>query len=173
VFVRVTSEYVLRVQFLQFPLLAGFTRKTVSLVSVLPPLRAFECIFDDFAQWPFASSATTSPSPPETHRHGCKSPSLRFPLRRTCIDHYHHQHFLVYVNSCYLVGHSLLPAWKRQNMRHKTLHTVTCYPPFPSERRARHRLVQNAGSRSNSEAASLHPESPRPLPSTPARSYTR
>jgi hypothetical protein len=25
-------------------------------------------------------------------------------------------------------------------MRHKTLHTVTCYPPFPSERRARHKI---------------------------------
>jgi hypothetical protein len=28
----------------------------------------------------------------------------------------------------YLVGPRFLPAWKRQNMRQKTLHTVTCYP---------------------------------------------
>ena len=34
---------------------------------------------------------------------------------RSC--HYHHQHFLVYVNSCYLVRHSFLLAWKRQNAR--------------------------------------------------------
>jgi hypothetical protein len=43
--------------------------------------------------------------------------------------HHHHQHFLVYVNSCYLVGHGFLLAWKRQNAREETLHTVTCYYP--------------------------------------------
>src|SRR5215472_6915367 len=38
-------------------------------------------------------------------------------------------------------------------------------PPFPPGGVARHRLVQNVRSRSNSETASLHPELPRPLPS--------
>jgi hypothetical protein len=47
----------------------------------------------------------------------CKSPSLWLPLWRTCVDHHHHQHFLVYVNSRYLVGHRFLLAWKRQNIR--------------------------------------------------------
>jgi hypothetical protein len=39
-------------------------------------------------------------------------------------------------------------------------------PPFPPGWVARHRLVQNARSRSNSVTASLHPECKRPLPST-------
>ena len=39
-------------------------------------------------------------------------------------------------------------------------------PPFPPGWVARHRLVQNAPSRSNSLTASLHPECKRPLPST-------
>jgi len=45
-------------------------------------------------------------------------------------------------------------------------------PPFPPGWVARHRLVQNARSRSNSQTASLHPECKRPLPSTHDRSYT-
>src|SRR6516225_7249290 len=35
------------------------------------------------------------------------------------IQHHHHEHFLVYVNSGYLVGHGFLPAWNRQNVRAK------------------------------------------------------
>jgi hypothetical protein len=54
--------------------------------------------------------------------------------------------------------HLFLPAWKRQNMRQKTLHTVTCYPLL-AEGGARHRLVQNPRSRSNSETALLYPDS--------------
>src|SRR5271165_56139 len=42
-----------------------------------------------------------------------KSSSLRLPLRRTRFHHHYHQHFLVYVNACYLVRHGFLPAWKR------------------------------------------------------------
>jgi hypothetical protein len=52
-------------------------------------------------------------------RQGGKSSPLGFRFRRSRIDHYHHQHFLVYVNSYYLVRHSFLLAWKRQNAREK------------------------------------------------------
>src|SRR5215472_3078019 len=45
-------------------------------------------------------------------------------------------------------------------------------PPFPPGRVARHRLVQNVRSRSNSETASLHPELPRLLPSHAGSTYT-
>jgi hypothetical protein len=52
--------------------------------------------------------------------------------------------------------HRFLLAWKRQNAR------VKAYAPSrattPSYSVARHRLVQNARSRSNSKTASLHPE---------------
>ena len=43
-----------------------------------------------------------------------------------------HQHFLVYVNSCDLVGHCFLPAWNQQNARSK-LSTVTCHHPSHSD----------------------------------------
>src|SRR5215470_10243706 len=36
------------------------------------------------------------------------------------IHHHHHPHFLVYVNSAYLVGHGFLPTWNRRNARAKT-----------------------------------------------------
>src|SRR5215469_1611936 len=61
-------------------------------------------------------------------RHGGESSSLRLLLRCARIDHDHHQHSLVYVNSRYLVGHSCLQTRKRQNARTETLSTVTCYP---------------------------------------------
>src|SRR5208283_5330137 len=92
-----------------------------------------------------------------------KSPPLRLLFRRTRIDDNYHQHFLVYVNSRDL--HGFLLAWKRQNAREKgyTPSRATTLPGWV----ARHRLVQNARSRSNSKTASLHPECKRPLPSTP------
>jgi len=40
--------------------------------------------------------------------------------------HHHHQHFLVHVNACYLVRHSFLRAWKRQNAPEKG------YTPSPA-----------------------------------------
>src|SRR5215472_202609 len=43
---------------------------------------------------------------PQVARHGRKSSPLRLAVRCTRIDHHNHQHFLVYVNSGYLVGHA-------------------------------------------------------------------
>ena len=54
--------------------------------------------------------------------------------------------FLVYVNPRYL--HRFLLAWKRQNGRKKVTHRHLLPPPFRAGV-ARHRLVQNARSRSN------------------------
>src|ERR1700674_1268234 len=84
-----------------------------------------------------------------------KSSPLQLPLGRTGIPHYHHQHFLVYVNSRDLVGHGFLPAWKRQNERQERLPTVTCYPQgrgrdtdwfktlVPDQTRKRPRFIQS------------------------------
>ena len=62
-----------------------------------------------------------------------------------------------YVNARYLVRHGFLRAGKRQNAREKG-YTPSRATLLPVGMGARHRLVQNARSRSNSLTASLHPE---------------
>ncbi len=45
------------------------------------------------------------------------------------IDHYHHQHFLVYVNSRYLVGHASSRRGSGRTRAKRRYDTVTCYHP--------------------------------------------
>src|SRR5215813_12785777 len=84
-----------------------------------------------------------------------KSSPCRLLFRRTSIHHHYHQDFLVYVDPRDL--HRFLLTWKRQNARVKG-YTPSRATTLPTRRMARHRLVQNARSRSNSKTASLHPE---------------
>src|ERR1700741_5040040 len=102
-------------------------------------------------------------------RHRDESPPRWFLFRHPRIHDNHHQNFLVYINPRDL--HRFLLAWKRRNAREKVTHRHAL-PPLLRAEVARHRLVQNARSRSNSKTASLQPECKRTFAVNAPSDYT-
>jgi len=68
---------------------------------------------------------------------GAEAPAFRLPLRRTDLAHHHHQHFLMYVDACYLISHSFLLAGKGRTcgFRLYALSRATALPARRDEQR--------------------------------------
>src|SRR5882672_3163470 len=80
------------------------------------------------------------------------------------IGDHHHQHLLVHVHCCYVVGHCFLSGEEAADRANCGLRTPSCLCSSSIGRATSHSSVQHARSGSNSLTASTYPERVRPLP---------